>query len=225
MLETIANILGNIAIYGAVLLGFVVLYFLWVAFREWRAGQRAAFGVERDMATSEMVGALLRAAGVFVIVVILLGVGQLNPEEEPTGEASEQPTRPPIATISVFGTATTSPQGTAVAPAVATDTPQSAVTGVPPLPVEATATVAAIATPEMATVIIFGGIWLRDAPNGGTISVLPQGTVVELREGRELAGSFEWQKVVVLSTPAGSEALVSQEGWVAFTPEFLDISP
>jgi len=224
MLETIANILGNIAIYGAVLLGFIVLYFLWVAFREWRSGHRAAFGVERDMASSEMVGALLRAAAVLVIAAILLGLGQLNPGEESSGESSVQPTRPPIATISVFSTPTPS-QGTGVAPSIATDTPQSAVTDVPPLPAEATGAPAAQPTPEMATVIIFGGIWLRDAPNGGTISVLPQGTVVELREGRELAGSFEWQKVAVLSTPAGSEALVGQEGWVAFTPEFLDISP
>jgi hypothetical protein len=171
-----------------------------------------------------MVGALLRAAGVLVVAVILFGIGQVDTGDESSGDSSAQPTRPPIATISVFSTGTPS-QGTAAAPSVATNTPQAGVTDMPPLPVVATATVAAQPTPEMVTVIIFGGIWLRDAPNGGTINVLPQGTVVELRDGRELAGNFEWQKVVVLSTPAGSEALVGQEGWVAYSPEFLDIAP
>jgi hypothetical protein len=223
MLETIVNFLGKIALYAAVLLGVVVLYFLWVAFREWRAGQRAAFGVERDMASSEMVGALLRAAGVLVVAVLFFGIGQIDTGDEPSGESSVEPTRPPIATISAFSTATPS-QGTSIPPFVATNTPQAAVTDLPQLPPAATATAAVQPTPEMLTVIIFGGIWLRDAPNGGTINVLPQGTVVELQEGREAAGNFEWQKVVVASTPAGSEALVGLEGWVAYSPEFLDIA-
>jgi hypothetical protein len=54
---------------------------------------------------------------------------------------------------------------------------------------------------------------------------LPQGTVVEFLEGREFAGSYEWQKVKVLSTLPGSQGLVNQEGWVAFSPDFLEVSP
>jgi hypothetical protein len=78
-------------------------------------------------------------------------------------------------------------------------------------------------TPQTAVVNEFGGVWLRDAPNGGTIVVLLQGTVVELLEGREFAGNYEWQKVRVMSTPPNSAAQVGQEGWAAF--QFLQVGP
>jgi hypothetical protein len=224
MLETIAGFVGNIAIYIAALLGLIVVYFLWVAFREWRVSQRAAFGVERDIASSEMIGALLRAGGVVVVAVILFALGQLAQGTEVADETTAQATQPPLVTLSVLGTPTAA-SGTSVPPAVATDTSQPAVTEIPPLPSEPTQTAPVEPARQTATVIIFGGVWLRDAPNGGTIGVLPQGSVVEFLEGREFAGSFEWQKVTVLSTPPGSEALVDREGWVALTPEFLEVSP
>lgn len=226
MLETIANFLGDIAVYIAALLGLVALYFLWVAFREWRAAQRAFFGVERDIAYSEMMGALARAGIVVAIGIVVFGVGQVGQQIEPVEETTPDATKPPIATISVFET----PEPALGSPAptlLPADTPQPAVTEVPPLPDEATQAPPAGAepTPQTATVIVFGGVWLRDAPNGGTIDVLPQGTVVELLEGREFAGNFEWQKIQILSTPVGSEALTGRDGWVAFTPEFLEVSP
>jgi hypothetical protein len=224
MLETIANLLGDIAVYVAALLGLIALYFLWAAFREWRAGQRAVFGVERDIAYSEMMGALGRAGVVVVIGIAVFAIGQLGQQVEPSEEPTARATQSPMVTASLFGTST--PQSGSPAPTLLpTDTAQPSSTEVPPLPGEPTLPPAVEPTPETATVIVFGGVWLRDAPNGGTIAVLPQGTVVELKEGREFAGSFEWQKVLVLSTPPGSEVLVEQEGWVAFTPEFLQVSP
>jgi hypothetical protein len=132
------------------------------------------FGVERDVATSEMIG---------------------------TGEPTF--TAPPP-------THTPQPQQ------VATDArPLPAATTAPPTPAEP--------TPETAVVAAFGGVWLRDAPNGGTIVVLLEITVVELLEGRETAGNSEWQKVRVFNVPLGSEASVGQEGWVA--AQFLQIGP
>jgi hypothetical protein len=224
MLETIANLVGDLAVYIAVLLGLVALYFLWVAFREWRVAQRAFFGVERDIAYSEMMGALARAGVVIVIGIVVFAVGQLGQQVEPTEEAAAQPTQVPVQTISVFQTPTPI-SGTPAPTLLPTDTPQPALTQAPPLPGEATQVPPPVEpTPQTATVIVFGGVWLRDAPNGGTIDVLPQGTVVELAEGREFAGNFEWQKVQVLSAPAGSEALVGRDGWVAFTTEFLEVS-
>ena len=78
MLETITDLLGGIAVYITALLGLVALYFLWVAFREWQAGRRAAFGIERDMARSEMVGALARASVVVVVGLFVYALGQLG---------------------------------------------------------------------------------------------------------------------------------------------------
>jgi hypothetical protein len=224
MLETIANLVGDLAVYIAALLGLVAFYFLWVAFREWRVAQRAFFGVERDIAYSEMMGALARAGVVIVIGIVVFAVGQLGQQVEPVEEAAAQPTQMPVQTISVFQTPT--PDSGSPAPTLLpTDTPQPGLTEVPLSPGEATQAPPPVEpTPQTATVIVFGGVWLRDAPNGGTIDVLPQGTVVELAEGREFAGNFDWQKVQVLSAPIGSEALVGRDGWVAFTPEFLDVS-
>jgi hypothetical protein len=225
MLENVANLLGDIAIYIAALLGLVVLYFLWGAFREWRTARRSVFGIERDIAYSEMMGALARAAGVVVIAIAIFAVGRLGQQAEPTEEASVEATQQPVGTISVVATPTAALFGSPAPTLLPTDTPQPGVTDVPALPDEATQLPAVEPTPQIGTVIVFGGVWLRDAPNGGTVEVMPQGTVVEFQEGREFAGSFEWQKVVVLSTPPGSEALVGQEGWVAASPEFLEVSP
>jgi hypothetical protein len=89
--------------------------------------------------------------------------------------------------------------------------------------VETTQPPAVEPTPQTARVTAPGGLWLRDAPNGGTIDILPQESIVQYLEGREFSGSFEWQEVQVLNTPPGGEALVGREGWVAL--EFLETSP
>jgi hypothetical protein len=221
MLDTIGNLLGDIAVYIAALLGLVALYFLWVAFREWRSGRRAMFGVERDIAASEMMGSLGRAAIVIFVGLVVLGLGQLG-KDETSDETTGRTTQPTPPTAPVAGTPTPGPGG--VAPTLLpTDTPQAMVTDIPPLPSESTATSAAEPTPQTATVNAVGGVWLRDAPNGGTIGVLPQGSVVQFLEGREFVGSYDWQRVRVLNTPAGGEALVNQEGWVAL--QFLETGP
>jgi hypothetical protein len=224
MLETIGRFLGNVASYIVALLALVALYYLWVAFREWRAGARAAFGIERDIATSEMVGAVVRAGGVVILGLVVLGLGQLGERAGESSAGTPQQTRlpTPLPTTSVFETLT--PQsGEPLVTQAATDTLLPELTDVPSLPGVSSETPAIQPTPQTASVTAFGGVWLRDAPNGGTIEVLPQESIVQFLDGREFAGSFEWQKVRVLNVPAGSEALVGQEGWVA--SEFLELSP
>jgi len=217
MFEAIGGLLGRISIYVAVALGLVAVYFLWVAFREWRARVRAVFGVERDVATSEMMGAVSRAGMLILIGLVVFGLGWLGQQSE-SAEVS-QTTRTPAPTTSVIATVTPG----SGEPGPPTDTPQLAATDVLPLPEEPTETPALEPTPQTATVSVFGGVWLRDAPNGGTIDVLPQDSVVELLEGSQVAGNFEWQEVRVLEAPLGSEALVGREGWVA--SEFLQAGP
>lgn len=220
MFEAIGGFLGRIAIYVAALLGLAALYFLWIAFREWRASARAMFGVERDIAASEMIGAISRAGVLVFIGLIVLGLGRLGAESD---SEAVQATRPPATTTAPV-VATTSPgsvEPTLTLPPA--DTPPPVVTAVATVPGVPTEPAGVEPTPQTAVVNEFGGVWLRDAPNGGTIVVLLQGTVVELLEGREFAGSYEWQKVRVLSTPPNSAAQVGQEGWAAF--QFLRVGP
>ena len=222
MLETIGRFLGNVAPYAAVLLGLVTLYFLWVAAREWQAAQRAAFGIERDIATSEMIGALGRAAVVIFAGLVVLGLGRLGERVGESDKAAAEPTRPIVTTAPGVRTPTPG-AGEVAAPSDATATTQPEVTGVPGLPSEPTQPAAVTPTPQTARVTAFGGVWLRDAPNGGTIQVLPEETTVQFLEGRQFAGNFDWQKVRVLTAPVGSEALVGLEGWVA--AEFVTSGP
>jgi hypothetical protein len=168
-----------------------------------------------------MMGAFVRAVVVAFVALLVLGLGQLG-QDEASDDTGGQTTQPISPTAAVLGTPTLGP-GEVAPTLLPTDTPQANVTDIPPLPSEATATSAVEPTPQTAQVSAFGGVWLRDAPNGGTIGVLPQGSVVQFIEGRESAGSYDWQKVRVLNTPAGGEALVNQEGWVAV--QFLEGGP
>lgn len=221
MFQTIGDFLGQVAVYIAALLGLVALYFLWVAFREWRTGTRATFGVERDIANSEMIGAITRAGVLIFVGLLVVGLGWVGRQSE-SDDTAAQGTRPPVPTTPTVATLT--PGSAAPAPTLfPTDTPQPVSTDIPPVPEAATETPPLEPTPQTAVVNTFGGVWLRDAPNGGTVVVLPENTVVELLEGRETAGNYEWQKIRVLENPPGSEAQVGQEGWVAL--QFLQVNP
>lgn len=221
MLETIGNLLGNIAAYIAAVLGLVALFFVWTAIREWRAGARAAFGIERDIATSEMIGAIGRAGVVVFVGLIVLGLGQLGQRVESEEETPVQASRTPLPTVSVFEDLT--PESDVPAPTpVPSSTPLPAVTDVPPLPAEPTQASIQEPTQQTARVTAFGGLWLRDAPNGGIIGSLPlpQETIVQLLEGREFAGARQWQQVRVLNTPPDGQGFIGLEGWVA--AEYLE---
>jgi hypothetical protein len=223
MFGAIGSFLGRVAIYVTAFLGLIALYFLWAAFREWRAGARAVFGVERDIARSEMIGSISRAGGFVLIGLLVFGLGWLGQQAESDGETAGA-TQLPAQTTPVMTTAT--PELAEPGPTLPpTDTPQPAVTGIPPLPEPTTEQSPVEPTPQTATVIAYGGVWLRDAPNGGTIVVVPQDSVVELLDGREFAGNYEWQKVRILSVPLGSDARENQEGWIAAHPDFLRVGP
>ena len=222
MLETIGSFLGNISDYIVALLGLVVLYFLWVAFREWRVGQQAAFSIERDIASSEMIGAAGRAGIVVVVGAVVFGLGQLGLEVGAPDPTAGPGTPRVEATIPVFKTPTLGSGGPAPT-AVATDVSQPAETIVPLPSLVPTQPPVVEPTPQTAQVTEFGGVWLRDAPNGGTVQVMPQGTIVEFLEGRQVGGTYEWQLVRILNTPAGSEALVGLEGWAAV--DFMKVGP
>lgn len=227
MLETIGRLVGNVAVYVTAVLGIIALYFLWQAFREWRAGTRAVFGVERDIATSEMLGALARAGVIAVIALAVLGVGALGRQAGSESGEQAQATRAPQGTTPVVPVATFTPGGVQPAPTLLpTETLPPEITDIPALPVSPTDTPPVEPTPQTAVIVAFGGVWLRDAPAGGTIVVVPQQSVVQLLdEERQAAGDFEWQKVRILSVPIGSQAQVGQEGWIAFDPEFVQVSP
>lgn len=222
MLDTIADFVGNVAIYVTALLGIIALYYLWGAFREWRVAQRATFGIERDIAISEMIGALARAGFVVVIGVFVFALGRIGQESEPTEEPVVQPTAPSIATVSEFGTPAQD-SGPPAPTLLPTNTSPPAATDLPSLPAEGTQAPPVEPTPQTARVTAFGGVWLRDAPNGGTIAVLPQESIVQFLEGREFAGDYDWQRVQVLNAPPASEGLIGQQGWVA--AQFLEVSP
>jgi hypothetical protein len=179
------------------------------------------FGVERDIAESEMVGAIVRAGIVVFVGVLVMGVGWLGQQQ---AESVERATKTPLLPTPTFPVvATVGPGAEPTLTLWPTEPAAPAVTDVPPLPPAPTEALPVEPTPQVATVIATGGVWLRDAPNGGTIVVVPQGSVVELLEGRETAGAYEWQQVRVSAVPIGSDAQVDQEGWVAL--EFLQVNP
>jgi hypothetical protein len=179
------------------------------------------FGVERDIAESEMVGAIVRAGIVVFVGVLVMGMGWLGQQQ---AESAERATRTPPLPSPTFPVVATVGPGAEPTPTLwPTEPAAPAVTEVPPLPPAPTEALPVEPTPQVATVIATGGVWLRDAPNGGTIVVVPQGSVVELLEGRETAGAYEWQQVRVSAVPIGSDAQVDQEGWVAL--EFLQVNP
>lgn len=228
MLGTIGGFIGRVSVYITAGLGLAALYFLWVAFREWRASGRTMFGVERDIAESEMIGAILRAGVVVVVAVLVFGAGVLGRQAD-SDDQKAQATRAPTPT---FPSMATVAPGTLAAPAstpLPTDPPQPAVTDVPQLPPAPTEVLPVEPTPQVATVIAVGGVWLRDAANGGTIALVPQDSVVELMEGLETAGDYDWQQVRVVSVPPGSGAQgapvaqIDQQGWVA--AQYLQASP
>ena len=218
MLESIGGFLGSISLYITLLLGLIALYFCWVAFREWRTRARAMFGVERDIAASEMTGAISRAGVLIFVGLLIFGLGQAGRSIESDDETA-QSTRSPLQTAQVVKTVTPNP-GEPTPPSLPTDTPQPMLTGVPPLPEVPTETSSIEPTPRTATVTVYGGVWLRDAPNGGPIVVIPQFAVLEMLEGQESAGGYEWQEVRILNVPPG-DAQVDQEGWVAL--QFLEV--
>jgi hypothetical protein len=228
MLGTIGGFIGRVSVYITAGLGLVALYFLWVAFREWRASGRTMFGVERDIAESEMIGAIVRAGVVVLVAVLVFGAGLLGRQADSDDEKAQStraptPTFPPVATVAPGTLATSMPT------TLPTDPPQPAVTDVPQLPPAPTEALPVEPTPQIATVVALGGVWLRDAPNGGTIALVPQDSVVELLQGLEAAGDYDWQQVRVISVPPGSGAQgapiaqVDQQGWVA--AEYLQANP
>jgi hypothetical protein len=222
MLGTIGGFIGHVAVYITAGLGLVALYFLWVSFREWRAGGRTMFGVERDIAESEMIGAIIRAGVVVFVAVLVFGAGLLGRQ----AESDKQTTQSPRAPTPTFPQVATVAPGTLAAPAptlLPTEPPQPAVTDVPPLQPAPTAASPVEPMPQVATVVAFGGVWLRDAANGGTIVVLEQDSLVELLDGLESVGDNEWQRVRVIAVPLGSNAQVDQEGWVA--AQYLQVNP
>jgi hypothetical protein len=224
MIGAIGSFLGRFAIYITALLGLVALYFVWNAFHEWRAGRRAMFGVERDIAASEMIGAISRA-GLFIFAGLLIFVLGWLGQQVDSDDQTAQATRPAVSTAPVIATATPGLGEPGPTP-LPSDTPPVVETPVLPLPSEPTTEPQPTApTQQRATVIAFGGVWLRDAPAGGTIVVVPQGAVVEFLEGREFSGQYEWQKVRIVSVPPGGPAQPDQEGWVAFAPDFIEVNP
>ncbi len=226
MVTTIGRFLNQIAVYIALACGLAAAYFLYVLLREWRAKARAAFGVERDIAQGEMLGALTRAAIFVAIGALVFGLGWLGGQVEedeteaarPTQAQATSPSTPPPTPQTGEPTPATTPTSS-----LPTLPPELGETSEPPTLMPTGQAASATPSQQRARVAVFGGVWLRDAPNGGTIVVLPQETVVEFLEGREFAGTEDWQHVRVVSVPVVSDAQAGQEGWVA--AQYLEMLP
>ena len=125
------------------------------------------------------------SVAVVVVGIVVLAAGRLGEQiEKPSSDTTPGPTRTPGPTVQVLQTATP-PSGETAPTLLPADTLEPDLTGIPPLPLESTQAPDIAPTPQTARVSVFGGVWLRDAPNGGTIDVLPEGSIVEFLNGSE----------------------------------------
>jgi len=152
--------------------------------------------------------------------LVVVPVTKLNPLIPPTPTLtatpgpSATPTVTPTSSPTSTGTATST--ATATATATPTDTPAPTATMTKmPTPTH-TSTLEPTPTSALAAVANTGGlgIQLLDAPAGKRIGGLPEGTIVQLLAGHEMAKGREWIEVLTAE---------GQRGWVA--AEFLLVRP
>ncbi len=146
---------------------------------------------------------LVRAAFLFIVGLIFLGVFAVRPFIARTMTVVE-PTPPPP-TIDVPATQAAATQAAPVIEPTAEIIPTS-----PPASPSPEATIAPTATPAPVTAVVSSGVgvWLRGAPStsGEQLEWLLDGTIVTLMAGQETADELLWQQV---RTGEGIE------GWVA----------
>lgn len=196
------------AILSILAAGFVVfgIYVLFRARHVSRASQGAWYSViQRDMGRKALwlnlqaAALLLVGAGLLVWLLIELpGAavtdGDLAPAAPPeTLEVPSAPTGQPPVEPSQVVTATISP---ALTPS-AVDENETPLVAIPTVPLTSQAII---------TNTDGGGLWLRDAPFGNGLILLPEGSTVFVRGGLMEVDGILWQAVI---EPEG------REGWVA----------
>lgn len=153
---------------------------------------------------------LIRAAFLFIVGLIFLGVFAVRPLISRATTVVE-PT-PAVPTIDVAATQAAATQAAPTVEPTAETLPTS-----PPASPSPEATVAPTATTAPVTAVVSSGVgvWLRGAPstNGEQLEWLLDGTVVTLLAQQETADDLLWQQV---RTDAGVE------GWVA--RDFLTVN-
>ena len=173
-----------------------------------RSVPQNAYGVERQEARKRLLVDLARGIFFVVLGLIFLGIFGLSPRAAPL-EATPAPTS--TATMVASPTVTLTPTATLIPQILPTPTMggESSPLESPEATAEVETGPTSTVTPTVPTAVVdsFNGLWLREAPGGSQeVELIPNGTVIELLEGRETADDLEWQRV---RTPAGNE------GWVA----------
>ncbi len=180
---------------GGVLAGLVV--FLLIGIRPPNSSRRLPLGFSASWLMAGMLTLLILAGNLWG-AILLLPETQPQPPVLPTPWVS--PTAPTAA-----ATWTPTPQPSATRePLASTGTPRHTSTAT----LSPTASHTPTATPVLAVIITDegSGALLRDAPEGGVIALLPEGTLVEILGGPEQVGEHRWWQV---RTPS---ALI---GWLA----------
>ncbi|HMT21824.1 MAG TPA: SH3 domain-containing protein [Promineifilum sp.] len=168
-------------------------------YRNIRRGGARFYTLEREIVLRRATVTLVAAVALFTVALGLMYFqrqqlieASLPPVEEETG-------------------------GGVNAPVVTTPTPMLEVFPPSPEPTSLTPQPTATVTPTVCRAVVEGtggnGIYLRDAPQGAEIVIMPEGTLLTVLEDAPVeAGDFVWRKV---------RAVGGEEGWAA--EQFLTI--
>lgn len=168
-------------------------------YRNIRRGGARFYTLEREIVLRRATVTLVAAVALFTVALGLMYFqrqqlieASLPPVEEETG-------------------------GGVNAPVVTTPTPMLEVFPPSPEPTSLTPQPTATVTPTVCRAVVEGtggnGIYLRDAPQGAEIVIMPEGTLLTVLEDAPVeAGDFVWRKV---------RAVGGEEGWAA--QDFLTI--
>jgi hypothetical protein len=181
----------------------MVVFGLTMLVRAWRvsrAAERAWYSIESQQMKSTSMNwglqaVVLFSAGAILLIWIALNLGQ-SPEAEPI-----------VTPTSLVSTGTLVPL-TPEAPS--TETPTVTAT-LPPSPEDGVQTLIPVPTLVLGSQAVIsntggGGLWMRDAPFGNGLILLPEGGVVSVRGGLVEVEGLLWQGVMDAD---------GREGWVA----------
>ncbi len=205
------TVLNVVLLSLAGLSALVALYFIARGLQAKSRINRQAYSVGQVEVRRSSLIYWIRAAFLFFVALIFLGIFFVRPLISREGASTE-----PTPTIPVTDPGVTQPES-------ATDPAPTAGPSLEPSPTgpvasptpEATAAPTATTAPTTAIVSSGVGVWLRGSPStsGEQLEWLLDGTVITLLGGQETADELNWQQV---RTEAGVE------GWVA--SDFLTIN-
>jgi hypothetical protein len=207
----VTTVLNIVLLSLAGLSALAAIYFIAKGFQAKSKISRQAYSVGQVEIRRSSLIYWIRAAFLFFVALIFLGIFAVRPLISRVGAGTEpNPTIPAVDPGATQPETATEPAPTA-GPAI-----ESSPTGpvASPTP-QATTAPTATTSPTTAVVSSGVGVWLRGTPStsGEQLEWLLDGTVVTLLAGQETADELNWQQV---RTEAGVE------GWVA--SDFLTVN-